>query len=173
MIYDTWKRKQCSRARVPVWRPVFLFEFHLPPPPFPPPPAPFRFEPVCRGSLAQGAPQKPPLNAPHMDHLGAKLRPVASSFATIDQRTATLEGTFCTTLGISRLPTSVLGLPAVLFDGEVSPRELRKTTPWKPQIDPMQPCQRHICAGIRSSNCTFTTTCLRSMCVVLTVAHIQ
>ena len=108
-----------------------------------------------------------------MDHFGAKLRPVASSFATIDQRTATLEGTFCTTLGISRLPTSVLGLPAVLFDGEVSPRELRKTTPWKPQIDPMQPCQRHICAGIRSSNCTFTTTCLRSMCVVLTVAHIQ
>ena len=31
----------------------------------------------------------------------------------------------------------------------------------------------HIRAGIRSSNCTFTTTCLRSMCVVLTFAHIQ
>ena len=34
-----------------------------------------------------------------MDHLEAKLRPVASSFATMDQRTARLKGTFWTTLG--------------------------------------------------------------------------
>ena len=66
-----------------------------------------------------------------MDHLAVKLRPVASSFATIDHKAVKLKGTFWTTLAISRLPNGPnLALVLSLFDGEASPKELPKSQPY-------------------------------------------
>ena len=65
-----------------------------------------------------------------MDHLGAKLRSVASSFATTDHKAAKLKGTFWIVWAIFRLPNGLnLALVLSLFDGKASPKELPKSHP--------------------------------------------
>ena len=63
-----------------------------------------------------------------MNHLGAKLRPVASSFAIKGHKAAELKGSCRTTLVFSRLPNGLsLALVLSLYDGEASLRVLPKS----------------------------------------------